>query len=108
MPQTTLLTPGTDATDQPADAAVPATPSIAPVSTTPAPDVAVSDRRRPGRSSVHPVLVPLLRQPGSVADQSDAVEEWEDRAPGRGLVIGVSISILFWAIGLVALFFALS
>jgi hypothetical protein len=73
------------------------------------------DRRRAGRLPVSPALVPLLRDPASVTtdpDQPLLVPETSYRgfveadpfhnemAPSRGIMLGLSISMLFWgAIG---------
>ena len=69
----------------------------------------VADRRRPGRmASVNPALVPLLRKkdPGLLAGAAvaadEVLEEWVDRAPARGLINGIAISLVAWAIAIVA------
>ena len=101
MPNTSVLTPGVY---EPEAALI----------TPPAP-ARVADRRRPGRvAEVNPALVPLLRQPASPETTSpeivapeivapDPAELWADRAPGRGLLIGVAISVVLWIAGLGAL-----
>jgi hypothetical protein len=72
------------------------------------------DRRRAGRQPVSPVLVPLLRDPASSTPEPDQppvadtlyrdfveADPFHDQmAPSRGILLGLSISMLFWgAIG---------
>ena len=63
------------------------------------------ERRRPGRRSfVDPALVPLLRRTPDL----DAVlppfdlekEQIADRAPSRGILIGIAVSVLLWVSGI--------
>ena len=57
----------------------------------------VVERRRTGRiANVSPALIPLLRGSDVLPDS----EEYPDNAmaPARGIVFGVLISVLFWAI----------
>ncbi len=83
-----------------------------------------ADRRRPGRVRyTNPALIAVLRRPespngaGPVLTDADADDiahvdvpgpEWEreddsdDLAPGRGIVLGLLVSALFWA-GIAAL-----
>ncbi len=96
---------GLPAADAEAAAPIAAPPVAAPQADPPG---YVADRRRPGRTAhVNPALVPLLRQQNTgaaavaltVAD--DLLEEWADRAPARGLMIGIAISLVAWATGIV-------
>lgn len=73
----------------------------------------VADRRRPGRMvSVNSALVPLLRatEPALLAGATVAtdhmLEAWADCAPARGLITGIAISLVAWAVG-IGLFVAL-
>jgi hypothetical protein len=69
------------------------------------PDVR-TDRRRPGRTEVSPVLVPLLRRE-SVPVMTDIVREasllesdWEPMdalRPARGIAYGLLLSLPLWA-----------
>jgi hypothetical protein len=73
------------------------------------------DRRRPGRRAVSSAVVPILRMPagdGVLADESEA-DSVRDHArsmsprdalgTARGIVLGVLLSLLFWAaIGVIA------
>ena len=69
------------------------------------------ERRRAGRQDVSPVLVPLLRDPASSTDTLDPLHPLADTsyrdfldsnpfhdqmAPARGILLGLSISMLFW------------
>ncbi len=69
------------------------------------------DRRRAGRQAVSPVLVPLLRDPAkgtgaldplhpvvetSYRDFLDSDPFHDQMAPARGILLGLSISMLFW------------
>jgi hypothetical protein len=70
------------------------------------------ERRRSGRQDVSPVLVPLLRDPASqdpglehailtetpFGDYLDADPFRNQLAPARGIVIGLSLSMLFWGV----------
>jgi hypothetical protein len=63
---------------------------------TPPPSVK-PERRRPGRNpDVSPALLPLLRgdAPLPLPDQPGR----DDMRPARGIMIGVLISLLFWAL----------
>jgi hypothetical protein len=65
----------------------------------------VPDQRRPGRlAQVNPALIPLLREPTRYVDDPAAVEyiaaddDSDARAAGRGLVVGLLLSVPFWAV----------
>jgi hypothetical protein len=72
--------------------------------------VVAFDRRRAGRKAISPVLVPILRDPavGTGALDRPALLETPYRdfiesdpfhdpmAPARGIVLGLSVSMLFW------------
>ncbi len=69
----------------------------------------VADRRRPGRLAfVNPALVPLLRQPADVGpgdetrDDAGVSDEQADRAPARGIMIGIALSTTVWLVGIAA------
>jgi hypothetical protein len=75
------------------------------------------DRRRPGRSPVSSAVVPILRRPAgdgvlpgdTVADESHdharSISPRDALGTARGIVLGVLLSVLFWAaIGVVAYF----
>lgn len=69
----------------------------------------VADRRRPGRLAfVNPALVPLLRQPADVGpgdetrDDAGISDEQADRAPARGIMIGIALSTTVWLVGIAA------
>ncbi len=94
MPNTTVLAPGVYETEE-----------VIKLPTAPAKVAAkVADRRRPGRAEINPALVPLLRKPTTPETEgADTEELWADRAPARGLIVGVMISAVLWIIGLGAL-----
>ena len=69
------------------------------------------ERRRAGRLEVNPALVPLLRDPANSAAALDPLQPFPDTpyrdfleadpfhdqmAPARGILLGLSISMLFW------------
>ena len=68
------------------------------------------DRRRSGRQAVSPTLVPLLRDPASrenglehailvetpFRDFLESDPFHNPLAPARGIIIGLSLSMLFW------------
>ena len=57
----------------------------------------VVERRRPGRiADVSPTLIPLLRGSDIPPDAEESLDN--AMAPARGIVFGVLISVLFWAI----------
>ena len=61
-------------------------------------DQQVVERRRSGRiARVSPALIPLLRGSNGPSPVSEESQE-KDMAPARGIVFGVLISGLFWAI----------
>ncbi len=69
------------------------------------PEAAVSDRRRPGRSTqVSPELIPILRGDGTVdpsQDEIDGQDELEQDDPeqlaaARGILTGVLLSAPLW------------
>lgn len=67
----------------------------------------VADRRRPGRLAyVNPELVTLLREPVDALDEAESAEDWADRAPSRGIMIGMGLSSVIWLVG-IAVFLAL-
>ncbi len=71
------------------------------------------ERRRPGRREyVDPALVLLLRRTpdlDATLPSFDVNEErLADRAPSRGIVIGILVSILLWIAGIAGLVAALS
>jgi hypothetical protein len=64
----------------------------------------VTDQRRPGRrAQVNPALIPLLREPTRYVDGTAAVEitaadeDSDARAAGRGMVVGLVLSVPIWA-----------
>jgi len=64
----------------------------------------VPDQRRPGRrAQVNAALIPLLREPTRYVADPAAVEkiagddDSDARAAGRGLVVGLALSVPFWA-----------
>ena len=65
------------------------------------------ERRRPGRRShVDPALIPLLRRTPDTDAQLPLFDfeedQMEDRAPSRGIFIGVAVSALLWVCGIAA------
>ena len=68
-------------------------------------DPEVVERRRPGRRvSVDPALIPLLRRTpdlDALLPVFDLEEERiADRAPSRGILLGIGVSALLWAGGI--------
>ena len=65
---------------------------------------AVPDQRRPGRlDRVSPALIPLLRDPAPGVDAASCVgaasyEDTDPRAPARGVVVALFLSIPLWAV----------
>ena len=65
---------------------------------------AVPDQRRPGRlDRVSPALIPLLRDPAQCVDAVSCVgtascEDTDPRAPARGIVVGLLLSVPLWAL----------
>jgi len=77
--------------DPPLNAAPPAPGAVA----TPS---AVQDRRRPGRAEdVSSALLPLLRDPVQCVD-TDLDIDTDPLAPARGVVFGLLLSVLVWAL----------
>lgn len=65
------------------------------------------ERRRPGRRShVDPALIPLLRRTPDADVQLPPFDleedQMADRAPSRGIFIGVAVSALLWVCGIAA------
>jgi hypothetical protein len=64
----------------------------------------VPDQRRPGRlDRVSPALIPLLRDPALCVDSASSVgtasyDDSDPRAPARGIVVGLLLSVPLWAL----------
>ena len=70
------------------------------------------ERRRPGRrEKIYAALIPLLRRKpdqDTLLPAFDLEEErFADRAPSRGIIIGIGISALVWVAGILAVAVAL-
>lgn len=86
-----------------------AAPVAAPVTVLPA----GMERRRPGRREhVDPALIPLLRRTPELDATLPAFdlenERQADRAPSRGILIGLILSALIWVTGVAIVAFLLT
>ena len=63
------------------------------------PRTVLHDRRRPGRDTdVSPELIPLLRGTVNIdaARILEALEKENPLLPARGIIVAVSLSLVFW------------